>query len=317
MPDSFMLDEDAKVIIDLDEIDAHINESMYREDTYAEDQTPQPPFTNEPDPGAVPSQTPFTNEPDPGHLASTDDAQASIDRFIQASGADLAALTGEELELEEDELGEEFALEEEEIDEEALRNILEDDPMPEAHAPTDDSNNRTRAVLDEDSLEEMLETIIKTAGIDDQIKELARLKVGLQKENKLLKYNGKKVLEENKRLQEVVEYLRQKVEDVNLSNAKLLYINQTLESVSLNERQKDKIVETISKADSVKEAKMIFETLQNSVGTQNRENTPKSLSESVTNRSSLLLAARQQKKNEPQSPFFDRMQKLAGLKLKN
>jgi hypothetical protein len=130
-----------------------------------------------------------------------------------------------------------------------------------------------------------------------------------------LKDNAKKILDENKRLVEAVEYLRQKVEDVNLSNAKLLYINQTLENISLNERQKKKIVETISKSDSVKEAKMIFETLQNSVGTQSKDSTPKSLSESVTNRSSLLLAARQEKKKSAvQSPFFDRMQALAGLK---
>ena len=75
-----------------------------------------------------------------------------------------------------------------------------------------------------------------------------------------------KDLEENNKLHEVVKYLREKIEDVNISNAKLLYINQTLESVSLNERQKQHIVEAITRADSVKEAKVIFETLQNSVG---------------------------------------------------
>ena len=91
-----------------------------------------------------------------------------------------------------------------------------------------------------------------------------------------------------------------------------------MESVSLNERQKQHIVEAITRADSVKEAKVIFETLQNSVGSVQKHKMPESLSESVTNRSSLLLAARQNnKKNEASSPFFDRMQKLAGLKTNN
>ena len=47
---------------------------------------------------------------------------------------------------------------------------------------------------------------------------------------------------------------------MNVSNAKLLYINQALENASLNERQKRKIVEAISKAETVQEAKIVFET---------------------------------------------------------
>ena len=166
--------------------------------------------------------------------------------------------------------------------------------------------------------EDLAMALLHDTEIADDLERIAKLKKKLQKENKLLKDNAKKVLEENGKLRDVVGTLRTKLEEVNVSNAKLLYINQTLESVSLNERQKKQIVEAITRADSVKEAKVIFETLRNSVGSVRKERMPESLSESVTNRSSLLLAARQNnKKNETASPFFDRMQKLAGLKTNN
>ena len=61
--------------------------------------------------------------------------------------------------------------------------------------------------------------------------------------------------------------MQEKLETMNVSNAKLLYINQALENASLNERQKRKIVEAISKAETVQEAKIMFETLNETVTT--------------------------------------------------
>ena len=43
-------------------------------------------------------------------------------------------------------------------------------------------------------------------------------------------------------------------------------MNQALNTASLNERQKSKVVESIRKADSVEEAKVIYETLQSAAG---------------------------------------------------
>jgi hypothetical protein len=170
-------------------------------------------------------------------------------------------------------------------------------------------------------LEDLALAMLQDTELAEELENTAKLKKALQKEtkqNQSLIDSGKKVLEENNKLHEVIKQLQNKLEEVNVSNAKLLYINQTLESASLNERQKDHIVEAITKADSVREAKIIFETLKNSVGSVTKNKMPESLTETVTNRSSLLLAARQEKKrNEAQSPFFDRMQKLAGININN
>jgi hypothetical protein len=120
---------------------------------------------------------------------------------------------------------------------------------------------------------------------------------------------------QNLELETVVYQLSDKLEETLLSNAKLLYQNRTLTDASLNERQKDKIVEAISKAESPKEAKRLHETLRTTVGSKIKKG-PQSLSESVNRQGNLSsMLNRRQNLNESQSndPFFDKMQRLAGI----
>ena len=142
----------------------------------------------------------------------------------------------------------------------------------------------------------------------------------LQKENKALlreqkKINNKVQLLENKvqKYGTVIEQLKQKLDESNLSNAKLLYQNRILNSISLNERQKDKIVEAISNATTVEEAKIIFETLQSAVGLKSKKTRrQESLDEVVTRSSSAFIPRKEVKPNT--DAFSDRMKRLAGLK---
>ena len=100
---------------------------------------------------------------------------------------------------------------------------------------------------------------------------------------------------------------------LNLENAKLVYQNKALNSASLNERQKNQIVEAVQSANSVEEAAMIFETIQNAVGaTVDRRTRPQTLREAVQRPVSLLLNSK--KNNEAtHDPKMDRMLRLAGL----
>ena len=121
---------------------------------------------------------------------------------------------------------------------------------------------------------------------------------------------------QNLELETVVYQLSDKLEETLLSNAKLLYQNRTLTDASLNERQKDKIVEAISKAESPKEAKRLHETLRTTVGSKTNKG-PQSLSESVNRQGNLSgMLNRRQNLNESQTsdPFFNKMKKLAGIK---
>ena len=102
-------------------------------------------------------------------------------------------------------------------------------------------------------------------------------------------------------------------DEVSASNAKLLYTNRILSSPSLNERQKENIVEAISKAGSVDEAKVIYETLQSTGGTSSRRKpAPKSLSEAIKRSSSAVLPRRQPERTTDTA--IDRLQILAGIK---
>jgi len=148
--------------------------------------------------------------------------------------------------------------------------------------------------------------------------ELAkRRSTDMEEELEALKQAQEELVFENKKLKEtlanyksVVGSLKENVQDVNLSNARLLYTNRVLGNTSLNERQKQRIVEAISKAGSVEEAKTIHETLQSAVQAGPKAS-PKSLNEAITRPSSIIRASR---KEEPKvDPFTARMRKLAGI----
>lgn len=140
--------------------------------------------------------------------------------------------------------------------------------------------------------------------------EVAEELEALKKAQEELVFENKKLKENLSNYQQVVESLKENVQDVNLSNARLLYTNRTLRNTSLNERQKERIVEAISKAGSVEEAKTIHETLQSTVASTPARG-PQSLSEAITRPTSIIRASR---KEEPKAdPFQARMRKLAGL----
>ena len=122
---------------------------------------------------------------------------------------------------------------------------------------------------------------------------------------------------QNEKLENVIYKLQEQLEETLLSNAKLIYKNRTLSDASLNERQKEKIVEAIAGAESPKEAKQLHETLKATVGSNSKKHGPQSLSESVNRRSNLsaMLNSRQNlSENKSADPFMEKMQKLAGIK---
>ena len=100
-----------------------------------------------------------------------------------------------------------------------------------------------------------------------------------------------------------------------LENAKLLYQNKALNSASLNERQKEKIVEAVRNASSIEETKMLFETLQSAVGGRQRHRT-ESLREVVSRPTTTMLLGSDKSTSASTTadPTIDRMLRLAGLK---
>jgi len=134
----------------------------------------------------------------------------------------------------------------------------------------------------------------------------------LRKAQEELVFENKQLREHLSQYKEATTQLKEGLQDVNLSNARLLYTNRVLRNTSLNERQKERIVEAISRAGSVTEARTIFDTLQSTVEAKPTKS-PQSLSEAITRRSSVIRASRHNEK--PSSdPLQDRMKRLAGIK---
>ena len=113
---------------------------------------------------------------------------------------------------------------------------------------------------------------------------------------------------------DTIRALKEKLDAASLMNAKLIYQNKALISDSLNERQKNKLAEAISSAETIEEAKVIFETLQSTVGSTSRNSQPKSLSEAVEKTSSMILSSRKENSVEQKrDPTLSRWKFLAGI----
>ncbi len=121
-----------------------------------------------------------------------------------------------------------------------------------------------------------------------------------------------KINEEYKNLKKVSMKAVKKLEELNLSNAKLLYQNRILESTSLNERQKQRLVEKVSSAESINEAKIIFDTLNEELASR-KARAPKTLSEVTSKNNQLILKSNKPAESSVQEQASNRMKKLAGL----
>jgi hypothetical protein len=206
--------------------------------------------------------------------------------------------------------------EEEEIDltEEQLAAILQElsedvkvdvKPVPNGHPG--DANGAEIEEAEQQALAREADT--KAA---EENKDLRKAKKDLEERVTALTAGKNKLTEEYKQLKSITLRMKDNLQESNLSNAKLVYTNRVLNSVSLNERQKSKIVEALSKSRTVEEVKVIYETLQSTVGTTSSKRSPESLSEAI-GRKPMSLPRRKNKKSVGSGHAIDRMQKLAGI----
>jgi DNA repair exonuclease SbcCD ATPase subunit len=117
----------------------------------------------------------------------------------------------------------------------------------------------------------------------------------------------KKMEEELEEAKATVEALRQDLQEVNLLNAKYLYMNKLFKAKTLTESQKVKVINALDRATSVTEVKNTFETLKESFESK------KQLKESIGFASQAAGIAPKQPIIE-QDNMMSRWQKLAGIK---
>jgi chromosome segregation ATPase len=164
------------------------------------------------------------------------------------------------------------------------------------------------------ALEQDSEYREKMAAMRKAVNNLEGVNEGLTQENETLKQQLNEVKAQMSKIRNVANTLKENIDQTNLTNAKLLYQNKALKSDSMNERQKNKLVEALNNAETVEEAKVIFDTLENTVGSTSRKSQPKSLVEAVEKSSSIVYASRKQRiAEQKQTPAYDRWKFLAGI----
>jgi len=132
--------------------------------------------------------------------------------------------------------------------------------------------------------------------LNEAIRQLRRQ--NRSQNEKLNKYRG------------AVNSLREQLEDLNLFNAKLLYVNKLLQNKGLNESQKKSVIKALDEAQSLTEAKSLYKSLTE---TFSRGGERKTISESRVLGSSSRPTTSSQSSATSNNGELSRWQRLAGL----
>ena len=115
----------------------------------------------------------------------------------------------------------------------------------------------------------------------------------------------------------VVKYLRGKLNEVNLLNAKLLFTNKLFRAHGLTNEQKLKVVETFDRATNLREVKLVFSTLAESFGSKTANaSKPKPIKENKGTASKATASTKPKSTPKVIEEGFDmkqRFQKLANI----
>ena len=114
--------------------------------------------------------------------------------------------------------------------------------------------------------------------------------------------------------------VKSELNEVNLLNSKLLYVNRIFKANDLNEGQKLRVVENLDKANSVKEAKLIYETIKDTftISKGKKAAPKKSIRENfgMASKAAGMSTARKKPVLNESNDMVARMQKLANIKIK-
>lgn len=113
---------------------------------------------------------------------------------------------------------------------------------------------------------------------------------------------------------ETIESLKKDLSEVNLLNAKLLYLNKVLKANNLSETQQVNVIAAFDKAETVKEVKLVFETICESLVTKKETSSIKE-SRGFASKATGTTATKPEVISEV-SETVRRMQKLAGIIIK-
>ena len=119
---------------------------------------------------------------------------------------------------------------------------------------------------------------------------------------------------ELKEYKEAVKFLKNKLHEVNILNAKLLFTNKLFKEFALNNNQKLKVVETFDRAQSTREIKLVYTTLAEQFGDNGSIKNRNPIKESASSAVGSTKPSKESKKViTEEDNVAKRFKKLAGI----
>jgi len=249
-----------------------------------------------------------------------EDDEMGDDDEVPAEDAHVDAEEGAHEEGEHDDEAEEGAHEghddEDEVDEsnldlEAIIKELEAE-LTEDEDEDEEVEESTEAV--EESDEPVEESTEETVEEEYEIDEAAITEDEDEDDKEVEESNTSAIEAELKEYKEAVHFLKDKLHEVNILNAKLLFTNKLFKSYSLDNNQKLKVVETFDRAQTTREIKLVYSTLAEQFSDNGSILTKKSISESASSAvASTKPSTESRKVISEETQVANRFKKLAGL----
>ena len=271
-------------------------------------------------------------------MEDEDEEEVDESEIIEIDGVKYAPIVAEE-DDEDDEEAEEGMHEEDNLDLEAVIKELESE-LSEGEDDDDDDKEEGRGMKEEeessdDTVEEEYEideaALTEEDDDDDDKDEVDEqstssgigkgtgVKVATASDEedpqgaKIVKAKMESVQAELGEYKEAVEYLKNKLHEVNLLNAKLLFTNKLFKEFTLDNSQKLKVVETFDRTQSTREIKLVYSTLAEQFS-DNGSIKRKSIKESASSAVGSTKPSKESSKViTEEEAVANRFKKLAGL----
>jgi hypothetical protein len=258
-------------------------------------------------------------------LAELEEGEDKEEGVYEADEEEMEA--GEEGEMEAGEMGDE-EVDLEDMTEDDLKSFIEDVIADMVAAGELEAGEEMEAEMGDMEAEDEMGDMEKLEEMDEvswneknnssrgtTLEKLAPRKVGQTTSDYAIN-EGEEEVEEvvvDSNLMGEIEELKKELQEVNLLNAKLLYTNKIFKEKTLNESQKLRVLKAFDKATSVKEAKVIFETLNEGMASKTQKS---SFINEIKGRASKATGFISESKQPivEVDPMVARWQKLAGIK---
>jgi hypothetical protein len=255
-----------------------------------------------------------------GNVAEEELDELNLDELLAELEADMKDenMNAEDDEMKKEELneaeGEEEVETEEEINiedmteeelksfiEDVIKDMVESGELEAGEGMEGEEGEEMESEEEEVSIDEILAEI-----------ELDEAKKKGDKEDKKDKEEMTKLKKELEEAMSTIATMRTDINEVNLLNAKLLYTNKIFKAKNLTESQKVKVLNAFDKASTVKETKLVFETLSEGLKETSKSHVNESLKTSLASKTTGIMPTARKPIVEV-NDTFRRMQKIAGI----